>query len=1722
MVTSQHDSSSPISSSSQSRSSSAGSPSSQQMHPSHVPGSDESEEEEGEISSSGDEGSTPVEVQYVASDETHLKGVTQPSEVAAQARQGNKRKRSGSNFRADAWTLGESSNASIRHDHSQMTTPDPKKRGRLESISHSSERPGDKDRFRGRSNLIPSDRSQLPGSLWQSVFAFIPPPTLARLMAVNTRFRGFLSPSQSSLLEEPVLRQESPLQVVEANAVWAASRRLHCPGMPKPLEGRSEMKMWQLLYGRHCQSCGKLGDAEGRQAPSQPLEMDIGVPQDKVIIEIDILISSSIASPLLVALPFIFLGPANQTITPTILQMSSHAPQFQMTKRFYKGDIQEIKTQFEDVKALGAPAAEEWIKGLDQRGKEMTSDSARWERWLYGGGISNLPPSFWATVSDTPVNAPPFRATAHAEVADDASPNSASPKSTESRHGTESAIGKTLERHLATSRPTIHDRPPSDSASRGPYHSAHGPFQPPRVERNLREVNELKAARRAEIERRCADLDPPMSPAILHHMDSFQAAVQISTPLTDSAWEVLKPRLLGQRAMAEQKENDHIAQNRVYQAKYEERRQQEASLKETKEMQDKVWDELQTPIRERLGRYAQEIIKDYWKGGDEITNETSPKFAADVLIYVRKRFYDEIGEEDSAARRAGEDVKQDPAEGPPTRKLMLENMKWVFDTQIKPLTERYRKELFLCNGCDSNFKFYGFEGVIQHFAAKHTNELSVGSVVVHWRAEWPSFTPFHPDPSAAKAAFYAVPPPPPNGPPGHPAFPFGSSYGGYSQSPGLGAHPGPNGVPNYQAFSPTPYGHPQYEQYPGHSNGPFPPPPQYPGAPGPFHGPPQGYPPGNSNGYPGQHPGFPGPVPGYQGVPPPYPGPHQNAYGSPLPSHVHPAPIPGQLPPSGQPYGPPPPPYGPPTGPGQPNDHSYPYAPPSGPNQGPPGPPGPNGGMYHIQLEEMAKIARDVWTTTSGIKDLPSSVRTYIVIHQVISKFKSRFSNEPTLHMFIDGLANQALMKPIKNFNGLACRACGTSGSSGHGYPPAFPAADRKLYTLANLLNHFQTVHIEKNRSAGYNNPMSKADWKIDMVELPEQAVVSNLMHTPGMDDRKLHLIAQVFPDAFPRPLPKIGPAKNAGPVPVMQDASYETHSRNGQGRSKAGAGHTDTRRYNKHTNNGQRALPRNAHGNADSRGRAGAGGQPQDSNAPQQRAEKAQDDDRSSLSPGPQSFSQRQSRPSHKFSAGSKNDHEDYHQATGPIQRMVPEPPRRYMSASPGPNERTRSGPPNNSHVVHQPGSVTTHDQSGHADVGTVDGRGLSRQERRRNRRSHNNYANGPPNGGDVSKVPSLRALSSRQPQDTIMKDEGSEDGEVGDGPSSGGQRPRLEHAGEEPSEAAERFLDSFLPGEDTEVYKRKAAEHDRRREEETKRKAGPGREREQQQVVLTEDRTRKLAEEGSDTLSWRSEFDDPRAAHNGMPLAAGASYAPVIPRTSGQTSPLPRDVGRQPLQFSQDEQLVPSPARLTRQAERHSEFDSRYPQSRVTYQDERNMADVTRRPRSRYDRYESYRQDGAKARSRSPSGLVPHDAELHARDGSRGIASLPPERAYRVRSPGPASADRLPPDDPRYYQRADPQSAYLPSTYVTYANDPRGYAPVYPESMEYMPVRVSARSPPPGSYAVSHRPAANFGPEYERYEDEARGRQLYEDRGQFVRLERTVLREDDPRGHPTQHLRY
>lgn len=425
------------------------------------------------------------------------------------------------------------------------------------------------------------------------------------------------------------------------------------------------------------------------------------------------------------------------------MQTGNISPQMSVTKIFWPDHLEQVKQELEAAKLLGSAAAEEWLKGLGTRGTEILADASRWEKWVLSGGVHQMRSLTSSLTSPLQQIGNSTIHTARIVTGSDKSAQHvAKPAQPESQDG--------IHPHFSMELGI-----PGLSLGTEPNHQPRSSGQ---QKRTKEEAMELKTSRRKEIVRRALLLNPPLGSDVLSHIPSFQAALQIITPLDDNAWELLRPRLLAQRKDAELRLEQSLANTRVVQDRVGANSPcPEGNTTSTKRVTDADWDEIQGPLRARISDYANEIIRDGWEDGDKVRKKNSPQFAAEVLLYVRRRFYAEVAKDAAAATTAGNQPMVDPPEGPWTQKLTLENMKWVFDFKIKKFTERYRKDLFLCNGCEENHKFYAFEAVVQHYAAKHTGALSVGSIVVHWRAEWPEVPPFKPDPKLPEPASHGQP-----------------------------------------------------------------------------------------------------------------------------------------------------------------------------------------------------------------------------------------------------------------------------------------------------------------------------------------------------------------------------------------------------------------------------------------------------------------------------------------------------------------------------------------------------------------------------------------------------------------------------------------------------------------------------------------------------------------------------------------------------------------------------------------------------------------------------------------------------------------------------------------------------------------------------------------------------------------------------------------------------
>ena len=103
-------------------------------------------------------------------------------------------------------------------------------------------------------SALSNGQSLLPAEIWHRIFTYVSPRGLGMLFRVNKAFKAYLDPSSGNTLIPP---SNSAVQLLKPDFIWRASRRLFWPGMPVPLQGKSELDMWKMACAFHCQFCGK-------------------------------------------------------------------------------------------------------------------------------------------------------------------------------------------------------------------------------------------------------------------------------------------------------------------------------------------------------------------------------------------------------------------------------------------------------------------------------------------------------------------------------------------------------------------------------------------------------------------------------------------------------------------------------------------------------------------------------------------------------------------------------------------------------------------------------------------------------------------------------------------------------------------------------------------------------------------------------------------------------------------------------------------------------------------------------------------------------------------------------------------------------------------------------------------------------------------------------------------------------------------------------------------------------------------------------------------------------------------------------------------------------------------------------------------------------------------------------------------------------------------------
>ncbi|KAK0956256.1 hypothetical protein LTR91_022453 [Friedmanniomyces endolithicus] len=582
-----------------------------------------------------------------------------------------------------------------------------------------------------------SPAERLPTELWQRIFLRLSPATLSRCLRVSKTFQTYLTQTKA---RPAAKKDQKKVRILDSSVIWTEARKNHFMNMPRPLSDHTEWSMLQLIGGSTCQFCRRPPVPAPATSPFNSGPGPDGVRiiwpfgvracgqcwERNTLKDVEILVSP--AAALRFGLAYAFRTPDLHFVPEVQRQQPGGIPShLRVAKVYYKPHVQDLLEEHDEIQGFGDGAAAEWQKGLATKGKDKMAEAARWERWEQ-------------QLHNRTDLACVLREYDLASF----------PRHLEAAQGRSARVSPITHMNGTHTLPQpVHGLPPNGLVTfiQAPHQHLQ---QLPRPVRSAHEVEESRAARKADIERRCMELEPPLTAPVLQYIESFQAAMQITTPMNEAQWEMLRPRLLAQREPAELLEHQRATQLAALQAAIPSTASEEAFLKPAKEVYDRDYEQAQEPLRKQLGGYATELINGQWHGGQGLDRDTVTSFATRVLLHVRVRYLEDRAA--GALPATGRAKRATDKQGTPTPEpfLSLDNMKWVHDNKVRIHTDQLRRELFICAGCaeERKPKWFAFEGLIQHYGAKHTTAFSRGNIVVHWQtADWPTEPPFCTNPA---------------------------------------------------------------------------------------------------------------------------------------------------------------------------------------------------------------------------------------------------------------------------------------------------------------------------------------------------------------------------------------------------------------------------------------------------------------------------------------------------------------------------------------------------------------------------------------------------------------------------------------------------------------------------------------------------------------------------------------------------------------------------------------------------------------------------------------------------------------------------------------------------------------------------------------------------------------------------------------------------------------
>ncbi|EXJ86947.1 hypothetical protein A1O3_03901 [Capronia epimyces CBS 606.96] len=244
----------------------------------------------------------------------------------------------------------------------------------------------------------------------QHIFTFVDPISLGRLIRVNRSFRSLIDPAVSL---PQASGQVKHLTIRSQDLIWTISRKTFIQGFPKPMNAMNEIEMWRLALGRRCQYCNrKARQGEPSLPRLSPWNAGPGMEnvrtiwpfrvrccgkclEPRLIKETDLLISGS--SALLPGLPFAIFTPSLDYVPSLTLRQMSPPSGLQLTKFYFKPQLEELQRRRDSTRAFGIAALEEWYKGLEDSGQQHNASATRFDQWELQGPL-------WKTFPHEPKN----------------------------------------------------------------------------------------------------------------------------------------------------------------------------------------------------------------------------------------------------------------------------------------------------------------------------------------------------------------------------------------------------------------------------------------------------------------------------------------------------------------------------------------------------------------------------------------------------------------------------------------------------------------------------------------------------------------------------------------------------------------------------------------------------------------------------------------------------------------------------------------------------------------------------------------------------------------------------------------------------------------------------------------------------------------------------------------------------------------------------------------------------------------------------------------------------------------------------------------------------------------------------------------------------------------------------------------------------------------------